>query len=333
MLVGAAPFQGESIGAVYVQHRDSPLPALPENLQVPSSVERAMRRATEKGQDIRYATTGEMADELEASLARTPTGGGRSAPPPIPPQPPVASGTGSGRTGRVPGWLLFGGSSAIIIALIAIVVAMASGGNGGRQETITVPVTREVPVTVVVQEVVAQEIEVTREVPVTVATVVEKEVTKEVPVTRVVVKEVTKEVPVTRVVEKEVTKEVPVTRVVRIEVPVTRTVPVTKIVTATPPPLCLNTSETNAVYDDPGPNFTSFGNEDTYTIYYRVTNNCGQYKNSYRTTLVLLDSAGKIVGSANYGGSGLEAGSSRLSSGKVRVLKTSNVATYRIEIN
>ena len=143
--------------------------------------------------------------------------------------------------------------------------------------------------------------------PVTVATVVEKEVARELPVTRVV--------------EKEVTKEVPVTRVVQKEVPVTRTVPVTVIVTATPPSLCLDTSETNAVYDDPGPNFTSFGNEDTYTIHYRVANNCGQYKHSYRTTLVLLDNAGKFVGSANYVGSGLEAGSSRLSSGKVKAPK------------
>jgi len=35
ILVGAVPFQGDSMGAMYVQHRDTPLPALPGNLQVP----------------------------------------------------------------------------------------------------------------------------------------------------------------------------------------------------------------------------------------------------------------------------------------------------------
>ena len=72
-----------------------------------------------------------MADELETSLARTPTGERSSASPPIPPRQPVASGAGSGRSGGMPRWLLFGGLGAIVIAVIAIVVAMAVGGSPG----------------------------------------------------------------------------------------------------------------------------------------------------------------------------------------------------------
>jgi len=159
------------------------------------------------------------ASDVGRRTSSTPT------PPAVPPRLPVESGASSRRAGRMPKWLLFGGSSAIIVALIAIVVAMASGGNGA-DNTVAVEVTREVEVTRQVPVTVATFVEVTREVPVTVATVVEKEV----PVTR--------EVPVIRVIEKEVT--------------VTRTVPVTKIVTATPPPLCLITSEENAVTNQPG---------------------------------------------------------------------------------
>jgi hypothetical protein len=229
----------------------------------------------------------------------------------------------------MPSWLLFGGSGAIIIALIAIVVAMASGGNGGRQETVRVPVTREVPVTVVVQKVATQEVEVTREVPVTVATVVEKEVTKEVPVTRVVETEVTREVPVTRVVETEVTREVPVTRVVEKEVPVTRIVPVTKIVTVTPPPVCLTTSDSNAVYGvrDAGYTHMSTG----YTIHFRVTNKCGSYQ-FIEPTLILLDSAGKIVQSRFWGKQGgIDSGQSKVLSLWIIDPSGNDVKTFRIE--
>jgi len=91
MLVGTTPFQGESMEAIYVQHRETPLPELPGNLQVPGAIEQVIRRATEKSQEDRYASSGEMADALEVALGRTPTGGGQSTqqqPPGQPPQPP-----------------------------------------------------------------------------------------------------------------------------------------------------------------------------------------------------------------------------------------------------
>ena len=48
MLSGATPFQGESMEALFVHHRYSPMPALPASLGVPGAVERVIRRATEK---------------------------------------------------------------------------------------------------------------------------------------------------------------------------------------------------------------------------------------------------------------------------------------------
>jgi serine/threonine protein kinase len=48
MLVGTTPFQGESMEAIYVQHRETPLPAFASNLQVPRAVEQVIRRATER---------------------------------------------------------------------------------------------------------------------------------------------------------------------------------------------------------------------------------------------------------------------------------------------
>ena len=85
--------------------------------------------------------------------------------------------------------MAFGGLGAVVIAVIAIVIALSAGGGSDIRETVAVEVTREVPITKVVQQV----------------------VTQEVPVTRVV------------------TQEVPVTRVVTQEVPVTRTKPVTDV--------------------------------------------------------------------------------------------------------
>ena len=150
MLTGSTPFQGESMEALFVHHRESPMPALPRDLQVPAGVERVIRRATEKSQEARYGSTEEMADALEVALGRTPSGGGRSTAPPtppvVPPGPPVASGSGSGRIGGIPSWLLFGGLGAIAMAVIAIVVALAVGGNGGgTPERVQVAIPADTP--------------------------------------------------------------------------------------------------------------------------------------------------------------------------------------------
>ena len=59
MLAGSAPFQGESMEALFVHHRESPMPALPGDPQVSAAMERVIRRATEKSQEARYASTEE----------------------------------------------------------------------------------------------------------------------------------------------------------------------------------------------------------------------------------------------------------------------------------
>jgi serine/threonine protein kinase len=53
MLAGSTPFQGESMEAMYVQHRETPLPAFASNLQVPTAIQQVIRRTTEKSQESR----------------------------------------------------------------------------------------------------------------------------------------------------------------------------------------------------------------------------------------------------------------------------------------
>ena len=116
MLSGATPFQGDSMEAIYVHHRDSPMPALPGGLGVPGAVERVIRRATEKTTDARFRSADDMAGALEGALGRTPAAGAPT-PPSRPPQPPpVGAGAGGGRIGGIPGWLLFGGLGAVVMA-------------------------------------------------------------------------------------------------------------------------------------------------------------------------------------------------------------------------
>jgi len=72
MLAGTPPFQGDSMENLFVQHRDSPMPALPAGLGVPGAVERVIRRATEKTTEARFPSANDMAGPLEGSLSRTP---------------------------------------------------------------------------------------------------------------------------------------------------------------------------------------------------------------------------------------------------------------------
>ncbi|HAA95400.1 MAG TPA: hypothetical protein DCE26_06890 [Dehalococcoidia bacterium] len=52
MLAGGTLFQGESMEAMYVHHRETPLSAFAGNLQVPTAIQKVIRRATEKIQMI-----------------------------------------------------------------------------------------------------------------------------------------------------------------------------------------------------------------------------------------------------------------------------------------
>jgi len=133
MLAGTPPFQGDSMEAIYVQHRDSPMPALPAGLGVPGAVERVIRRATEKTTDARFRSADDMAGALEGALGRTPAAGAPT-PPSIPPQPPpVGAGAGGGRKGMVKGVFLALGIMlvSLLIPLLHFVAFPASPFIGG----------------------------------------------------------------------------------------------------------------------------------------------------------------------------------------------------------
>ena len=68
MLTGSVPFQGEAIEAIYVQHREAPVPPIPGHLDVPKVVEDMVRRALEKSPEDRFANASAMAGALEGAL-------------------------------------------------------------------------------------------------------------------------------------------------------------------------------------------------------------------------------------------------------------------------
>ena len=70
MLTGLPRFEGESMEALFVQHRKSPLPSLPGQLGVPGAVEDVVRKALEKRAEDRFADADVMATALEGSLTR-----------------------------------------------------------------------------------------------------------------------------------------------------------------------------------------------------------------------------------------------------------------------
>ena len=67
-LAGAPPFQGESMAALFVHHRESPVPHLSGQLGVPRAVEDVVRRALEKRPDDRFANANAMETALERRL-------------------------------------------------------------------------------------------------------------------------------------------------------------------------------------------------------------------------------------------------------------------------
>jgi serine/threonine-protein kinase len=68
MVTGSVPFQGEAIEAIYVQHREAPVPPIPGRLDVPRAVEDMVRRALEKSPEDRFANASAMAGALEGAL-------------------------------------------------------------------------------------------------------------------------------------------------------------------------------------------------------------------------------------------------------------------------
>jgi hypothetical protein len=208
MLTGSVPFQGEAIEAIYVQHRESRMPRMPQNLRIPRTIEDVVRKAIEKRPEDRFANANAMCSALEGALTRSvasdsrPGQGAPAAPSRTRQQPsPVVGGKPRRWT---PKTLTLGAIIGVTLVVIGAVVAIVLPLPG----------------------IVGKEVVIEKEVPVQV--IVEKEVLVE--------KEVIKEVPVEVIVEKEVVREV-VTKV-----------PVTVMVTATPPPLCAQVSQSNRLW-------------------------------------------------------------------------------------
>ena len=157
-LSGMPPFQGESMAALFVQHREAPVPPIPGHLDVPRAVEDVVRQALEKNPEDRFANASAMAGALEGALtgavsrepqpAQPPTPGTPAALPPRPPQPPsVGAGTGGGRTGSIPVWLMFGGLGAVVLVALTVVATMVIGGDGnnGNRVQVVVPAPTATP--------------------------------------------------------------------------------------------------------------------------------------------------------------------------------------------
>ena len=95
MLTGSLPFRGE-YRHVEIEHRESPVPRIPEHLGVPGNVEDIVRRAMEKRPEDRFANADAMATALTNALAassgrdpqpvRPSSRGTPAAPPPRPVQ-------------------------------------------------------------------------------------------------------------------------------------------------------------------------------------------------------------------------------------------------------
>ena len=104
IITGRPPFQGDSMEALYVQHREAPVPPISSSLRVPGAVESIIRKTLEKSPGDRYGSASELADALEGVL----TGGVAQGPrtevsPPQRREPARPAGHHEGRGNGPPG--------------------------------------------------------------------------------------------------------------------------------------------------------------------------------------------------------------------------------------
>ena len=60
MLTGNVPFQASTIQAIYVQHQNDPVPDISRNLNVPPTLEDAVKKALAKRSDLRFQSPDDM---------------------------------------------------------------------------------------------------------------------------------------------------------------------------------------------------------------------------------------------------------------------------------
>jgi len=159
VITGSPPFQVDSWGAMYVQHREAPVPSIPSSLEVPGAVESVIQKTLEKSPDNRYGSASELAGALEGALEGGSAQGPRTevSPPPRidsprpapaaaapPPRPPPAPAPREHVGDRQPSqplagvdqnpdvsrknwdfsWVAFGWLGAVLAAVIVLMIAM-----------------------------------------------------------------------------------------------------------------------------------------------------------------------------------------------------------------
>lgn len=68
MLAGAPPFTAPTLTGIIIQHISHPPPPIPQNLNVPSSLQAAIARALSKDADGRQSDAGELSREIQSAL-------------------------------------------------------------------------------------------------------------------------------------------------------------------------------------------------------------------------------------------------------------------------
>jgi serine/threonine-protein kinase len=141
IITGSPPFQGDSYGALYVQHRETPVPPIASSLQVPDEIESVIRKTLEKSPGDRYGSASELADVLEAALTGGAAQGPRTevSPPPRrePPRPEPAAAPPARPPRSRPQEPDFGGSllimmvSIVVIAVVLAIVMAAAAAVAG----------------------------------------------------------------------------------------------------------------------------------------------------------------------------------------------------------
>lgn len=82
LLTGTVPFQGESAVSIALKHFQTPIPSLHEfDSRIPQPLENVVLKATSKEPRHRYATVGEMKEDLKTALSPSRRGEERFAPP------------------------------------------------------------------------------------------------------------------------------------------------------------------------------------------------------------------------------------------------------------
>ena len=335
MISGRLPFQGDSMEAFYVQHRETPMPPLPANLGVPQTVGYLIDQAAAKNPNSRFRDAGVMAIALESALSNYPLGEPPEARlprqlrspfddrnfPPVPPSEDLMRGIGPGRgqpRKGIPRWALFAG----ILGLVAVsVLGIAIAENSGQPSEDSPLIIDLDPTTTLLTSTAPPTME-----SVPAATPAPGNSPQPTESLSVVTPLPTNTIAPTYTPLPTYTLA-PTYTPLPTSTPRPTPTPRVIVVTATPPPTseCMQVSESNAV--------TSVGiTPPSYSISFRVTNNCG--KSAYaEPTIILFDDGNRILTSRTFTGAWIDQGSSQVLTKQISANRGTSVNTFQIEID